>query len=151
VFVPVRIRIAHEEYGHTANIGRCADGRQFMIMDHAAPVDLRVLVLPDAERELALRGRSRRVAKHFFDRDGYHLESRVDDLGPLSESLRIAVDLFEGLGVHQLSDITIRRFQTTVAGETFGLIRRGPWYWPELEFVPYSMFFYFPWNGMYDT
>src|SRR5262245_57880087 len=147
--VPQRIKITREEGYHTDQIGRCADGRQFMGFVTAT------LPLP-LPRDWQSHKRWYAVM-HTFDRSGRHLRTEAWFAGTTADGEKEAVskaqaklaEYVAALGKISFGDVSVELFSVEVDGQTFGLVDASE---PDEEYesvhlLPNDLAFFAPWDG----
>jgi len=131
--IPKRIPIQREENAHTHYIGKYHEGLQYMgfvffARSHQA-------------RPIAVL--------HLLDTDGNHVKSEAwenEDICLAEEALKKAI---EKLPEAKPDHIRARPFSVELNGMKFGLIPCDDE--DCVQYVPYGLSFYPPWNGLYDT
>ncbi len=151
--VPKAIKIVREEGYHTDQIGKYADGSQFMgfvtaTLPTPLPTDWQ-----EHKRWYAVL--------HTFDKQGKHRHTEAWFAGTSASSERVAIQnaeaklaqLIAGLGPVKYGNVKVGLFQVQIDGHTFGLVDASK---PEEDYesihlLPNDLAFFAPWDGTYDT
>lgn len=137
VETPDKIRIAHSDISHTETIGHAQDGRQFM-----------AFVVAPSPTPPGWNFDKWYVVLHLFDGEGRYQESRHEIANDTGAAETFLERFLRELGPHEMGDVTVRPFQTTIDSCVFGLVRRGD---GRLLLQPNDLLFGPPWDGWYDT
>jgi formate hydrogenlyase regulatory protein HycA len=151
--IPDRVPIAHEPDYHTNTIGRY-DGGQFFGSVTATLED------GTGGDDDWYRYKRWYAVLHRFDAGGGHTGSDIwfagtseDEDGSIMRAEQRLAGWLDGLPGRAFGDIEIRLFQVTVDGHVFGLVDGSEEYGGEdhAEFLPDTLGFDPPWDGLYDT
>ena len=127
---PEKIPVRLMEDLHTATIGRCAYGTQFMLNEFT-----------DGSTEV--------VILYHFDSDGNYLRHKLAQTNQTNAEAAKS-KLMDNIKDHELCDISVRPFEISVDGKVYGLVVS-----PNGESVnlqPHSQIsFMEPWDGEYYT
>ena len=127
--IPDKIPIRREADYHTDQVGRCSNGSQY--------AGFCFFLRPGQQQLVAVL--------HCFDANGVHAGSEAWDVEPkrmLAEAIARLPDPTPG-------DIEIRPFVVQFFDTKFGLIPREDG--ECVEYLPYGLAFFPPWDGTYDT
>ncbi len=115
---------------HTAIVGRGADDTQFFLNDFT-----------DDQTEVVILYR--------FDANGNYIQHKLRRTTP-SDVDDVKTELFNTIKNPKLCDISVRPFDVSIDGETFGLVVNETGETVELQ--PHSQIsFMEPWDGEYNT
>ena len=126
--VPERIPVRREAGYHTDQIGRYGNGNQYIGF---------VFFLEREQRSLV-------SVLHLFDAKGAHLASE----GWEGDPERALEEAIAKLANARPGDVSIRPFSVELLGTEFGLVQDGD---ESVEYRPYGLAFFPPWDGTYDT
>lgn len=127
--IPTTIPIQRQAGYHTDTIGRCGDGSQFVGF---------CFFLDPGQRRLV-------SVLHLFDANGTHIESQAWESDAEQALDRAIADLCDP----QAGDVAIQPFSVELLGTQLGLIPRDDGRC--VEYLPYGLAFFPPWDGTYDT
>ena len=129
--IPKLISIAREEGYHTDHIGEYADGQYVGFAFFPDPPQRRLVSV-----------------LHLFDASGCHISSEAwdssDGVDPQAE-LQKAID---ALPEAQPGNVKVAPFSVEFFGTSFGMIPIND---DRVDYLPYGLAFFPPWNGLYDT
>ena len=129
--IPKLIPIAREEGYHTDQIGKYANGQY---------VGFAFFLEPSQQRLVSVL--------HLFDASGCHVSSDAwdssDHVDPQAE-LQNAIDALPNA---KPGNVKVAPFSVEFFGKSFGMIPVGD---DRVDYEPYGLAFFSPWDGLYDT
>ena len=86
---------------------------------------------------------------HRFNSNWHHIGSEIYEKERMQDAEKTLEDAIAKLPNHQPGDIKVRPFSVKLNGLQFGLIPSGDG--KCIEYLPYGLAFFPPWDGTYDT
>lgn len=151
--VPQTINVLREEDYHTDQIGKSADGRQFMgFVTATLPMPI------PADWQAHKRWYA---VLHTFDKKGKHLKTEAWFAGATADGERQVVEnaqarlaeMIAGLGEVKFGNVKIGLFRVEIDGHTFGLVDASEPAedYESIYLLPNDLAFFAPWDGTYYT
>lgn len=131
--IPHCIPIRREENYHTHYIGKYGTGLQYMGFPFYAE--------GNQKRPIAVL--------HLLDEDGAHISSQIWESESIDKAEKAMAEAITKLPNSRPSNISAQIFSVELNGTIFGLIPRVDR--PGVEYLPYGLGFFPPWDGTYDT
>ncbi len=131
--LPKKILVRREEGYHTNYIGKYADGQIFIGFPFFGG--------SSQTRPLAVL--------HLLDSEGKLATSEIWETENIHEAEAELKKAIEGLPNAQYGDIETTTFEVALNGLTFGFIPREDG--ACIEYLPYGLAFFPPWDGHYET
>lgn len=133
IMLPEKILVKREEDYHTHYIGKYANGLQYIGFPFFGGYF--------QTRSLAIL--------HLLDSDGEHVSSEIWEREEMQEAETELKNAIAQLPSFRFCDVETKSFSVELNGLTFGFIPRDDGQC--IEYLPYGLAFFPPWDGFYDT